>query len=100
MGVGQRRDERKAMYILEGRWSYDSTGFWIQEKVSLGYRPILGIYGNHRKAHLQHPGIHDVINSVGKFSAIIIHSLWKQHVTVGWHVVEILLIKMLADCKI
>lgn len=75
LGVG--KTESKAAYILEGRWNGDFR-VRIQEKVLLGYVPIGGIYGDHRKAHLQHPGVHDVIDSVRKFNGISINSLWKQ----------------------
>ena len=87
------------VYTLEERISGDFR-VWIQEKVLLGHKPSRGIYGNHRETHLKHPGVHDVMDSSRKFSAISLNSLWKQNnkkkmkqqSTVGWHVLEIFLI--------
>lgn len=62
------------MSILELRWS-GNFGVWIQEKVFLGYDPSGGVYGDHRKAHLQHPGVHNVMDSVRKFGSISSYSL-------------------------
>lgn len=55
-------NESQPVYTLVGRWSCDYR-VWIQEEVFLGDVSSGGIYGNNRKAHLQHPGVHDVIDS-------------------------------------
>lgn len=63
--MGGRDGKRKLVYILVGRWN-SNFRVWIQEEVFLGYSSSSSINGNHWKAHLQHPGVHDFINSFRK----------------------------------
>ena len=72
-----RDEKRRPVYILEGRLN-SNFRVWIQEEVLLGYPSSFCVDGNCRKAHLQHPGVHDVVDSVRKFSATFVNSLWKQ----------------------
>lgn len=76
-GLREELKKHSVYDVLEGRWCRDIR-LWIQEKVLLGYNSSHSIYGHHRKAHLQHPGVHDVIDSVRKLSVISNDSLWNQ----------------------
>lgn len=65
------------VYAPKGRHSGD-VGVWVQQEVLLGHLSTGGVYGDHRKAHLQHPGVHDLSHGVVQSRAHLVNSLQRD----------------------